>query len=84
VRRSVDLRQLTTNNEIAGFKFATVGVIFAVIARVVELGSAAEKCRAGSRIDSSKWQSPRGAWTRLWSDLTARRSLGCAQRRRAT
>ncbi len=32
VRRSVDLRQLTTNNEIAGFKFATVGVIFAVIA----------------------------------------------------
>jgi hypothetical protein len=32
VRRSVDLQRLTTNNEIAGFKFATVGVIFAVIA----------------------------------------------------
>ena len=31
VRKSVDLEQLTTNNEIAGFKFATVGVIFAVI-----------------------------------------------------
>ncbi len=32
VRRSVSLEQLTTNNEIAGFKFATVGVIFAVLA----------------------------------------------------
>ena len=31
VRKSVGLEQLTTNNEIAGFKFATVGVIFAVI-----------------------------------------------------
>ena len=31
VRKSVDLEQLTANNEIAGFKFATVGVIFAVI-----------------------------------------------------
>jgi hypothetical protein len=31
VRRRVDLRRLTTNNEIAGFKFATVGVIYAVI-----------------------------------------------------
>ena len=31
VRKSVELEQLTTNNEIAGFKFATVGVIFAVI-----------------------------------------------------
>ncbi len=31
VRRSVELRHLSTNNEIAGFKFATVGVIFAVI-----------------------------------------------------
>jgi hypothetical protein len=31
VRKSVDLQRLTTNNEIAGFKFATVGVIFAVI-----------------------------------------------------
>jgi Protein of unknown function (DUF4239) len=31
VRKSVGLERLTTNNEIAGFKFATVGVIFAVI-----------------------------------------------------
>ncbi len=31
VRKSVELEQLTTNNEIAGFKFATVGVIFAVV-----------------------------------------------------
>jgi hypothetical protein len=31
VRKSVELEQLTSNNEIAGFKFATVGVIFAVI-----------------------------------------------------
>jgi len=31
VRRTFELRQLATNNEIAGFKFATVGVIFAVI-----------------------------------------------------
>ncbi|WP_162009716.1 DUF4239 domain-containing protein [Methylocystis heyeri] len=31
VRRRVDLLRLTTNNEIAGFKFATVGVIYAVI-----------------------------------------------------
>ena len=30
VRRQVDLARLTTNNEIAGFKFATVGVIYAV------------------------------------------------------
>ncbi len=31
VRRQVDLARLTTNNEIAGFKFATVGVIYAVM-----------------------------------------------------
>jgi hypothetical protein len=31
VRRRVELTRLTTNNEIAGFKFATVGVIYAVI-----------------------------------------------------
>lgn len=31
VRRRVELARLTTNNEIAGFKFATVGVIYAVI-----------------------------------------------------
>ena len=31
VRRRVSLERLTTNNEIAGFKFATVGVIFAVL-----------------------------------------------------
>jgi len=31
VRRRVDLLRLTTNNEIAGFKFASVGVIYAVI-----------------------------------------------------
>jgi hypothetical protein len=31
VRRRVELERLTTNNEIAGFKFATVGVVYAVI-----------------------------------------------------
>lgn len=31
VRRYVELERLTTNNEIAGFKFATVGVLYAVL-----------------------------------------------------
>lgn len=31
VRRFVALERLTTNNEIAGFKFATIGVLFAVL-----------------------------------------------------
>ncbi len=31
VRRRVDLAQLSTNNEVAGFKFATVGVLYAVL-----------------------------------------------------
>src|SRR5437764_10889336 len=31
VRRRVGLERLTSNNEIAGFKFATVGVIYAVL-----------------------------------------------------
>jgi hypothetical protein len=31
VRRSVSVEHLSTNNEIAGFKFATVGVIYAVL-----------------------------------------------------
>ena len=31
VRRRFSLERLTTNNEIAGFKFATVGVIYAVL-----------------------------------------------------
>ncbi len=31
VRRNVGLERLSTNNEIAGFKFATVGVIYAVL-----------------------------------------------------
>lgn len=31
IRRQVGLERLTTNNEIAGFKFATVGVIYAVL-----------------------------------------------------
>ena len=31
VRRHVALERLTTNNEIAGFKFATVGVLYAVL-----------------------------------------------------
>jgi hypothetical protein len=31
VRRCVNLEKLTTNNEIAGFKFATVGVLYAVL-----------------------------------------------------
>jgi hypothetical protein len=31
LRRRVGLERLATNNEIAGFKFATVGVIYAVL-----------------------------------------------------
>src|SRR5690242_7001075 len=31
VRRYVGLDRLTTNNEVAGFKFATVGVLYAVL-----------------------------------------------------
>jgi hypothetical protein len=31
VRRSIGLERLTTNNEVAGFKFAVVGVIYAVL-----------------------------------------------------
>jgi hypothetical protein len=31
IRRRISLERLTTNNEIAGFKFATVGVIYAVL-----------------------------------------------------
>jgi hypothetical protein len=31
IRRRIGLERLTTNNEIAGFKFATVGVIYAVM-----------------------------------------------------
>jgi hypothetical protein len=31
VRRCVSLEKLTTNNEIAGFKFATIGVLYAVL-----------------------------------------------------
>ena len=31
VRRHVGLQRLTTNNEVAGFKFAVVGVIYAVL-----------------------------------------------------
>ena len=31
VRRFVRLDQLRTNNEVAGFKFATIGVIYAVL-----------------------------------------------------
>jgi hypothetical protein len=31
VRRHVALEQLSTNNEVAGFKFATVGVLYAVL-----------------------------------------------------
>ena len=31
IRRRFSLERLTTNNEIAGFKFATVGVIYAVL-----------------------------------------------------
>jgi hypothetical protein len=31
VRRYVSLDRLTTNNEVAGFKFATVGVLYAVL-----------------------------------------------------
>ena len=31
VRRYVELSQLRTNNEVGGFKFATVGVLYAVL-----------------------------------------------------
>jgi hypothetical protein len=31
IRRRISLERLTTNNDIAGFKFATVGVIYAVM-----------------------------------------------------
>jgi Na+/proline symporter len=31
VRHFVDLKRLSANNEIAGFKFATVGVLYAVL-----------------------------------------------------
>lgn len=31
VRRRVELERLSTNNEVAGFKFATVGVLYAVL-----------------------------------------------------
>lgn len=31
MRRRIGLERLTSNNEIAGFKFATVGVIYAVL-----------------------------------------------------
>ena len=31
IRRRVELRILSTNNEVAGFKFATVGVLYAVL-----------------------------------------------------
>ena len=31
VRRFVDIKRLTANNEIAGFKFATIGVLYAVL-----------------------------------------------------
>jgi hypothetical protein len=31
VRRCADLNRLTANNEIAGFKFATIGVLYAVL-----------------------------------------------------
>ena len=31
VRRRVNLHQLRLNNEVAGFKFATVGVLYAVL-----------------------------------------------------
>src|SRR6476660_1191194 len=31
VRRYVSIDRLTTNNEVAGFKFATVGVLYAVL-----------------------------------------------------
>jgi hypothetical protein len=31
VRRHVDVKRLAANNEIAGFKFATIGVLYAVL-----------------------------------------------------
>jgi Na+/proline symporter len=31
VRRYVDIKRLTANNEVAGFKFSTIGVLYAVL-----------------------------------------------------
>ena len=44
IRRHVGLQRLSTNNEVAGFKFATVGVLYAVLLAIVvwEKFSAAE------------------------------------------
>jgi hypothetical protein len=38
VRRYVELSQLRTNNEVGGFKFATVGVLYAVINDIIRQG----------------------------------------------
>jgi hypothetical protein len=34
VRRYIDVNQLRTNNEVAGFKFATVDMLYAVLTRI--------------------------------------------------
>jgi hypothetical protein len=46
IRRRIGLERLTSNNEIAGFKFATVGVIYAVL---LAFGRVGEVQRSGNR-----------------------------------
>src|SRR5262249_48660843 len=55
VRRYVEVNQLRTNNEVAGFKFATVGVLYAVLLAfaVVVVWQQFKRC------DSSMMPAPR-------------------------
>jgi hypothetical protein len=50
IRRYVALDCLTVNNEIAGFKFATVGVLYAVLLAFVVM--VWEKSRCGSQCSA--------------------------------
>ena len=79
VRKSVELEQLTTNNEIAGFKFATVGVIFAVIVAfaviVVWEKFADGTRRCGARGRSLGHPLPACGWTRSKNES----DKGCAE-----
>jgi hypothetical protein len=81
VRRFVALEQLTTNNDIAGFKFATVGVLYAVLVafsivivweKYADAGNTVEK-EAGAAAAmyhlSSGLNAPQAS--NLRSDLTA-------------
>ena len=68
VRRRFSLERLTTNNEIAGFKFATVGVIYAVL-----LGFAVIIVRKALAMRISLVQEG-GGWV-----ATLYRSTGCCR-----